>query len=364
MQSKKWLMYISAMKNHYRVLGLMSGTSLDGLDMALCRFEKRDSGWSFDIEKGETLSYPAEMVEQLRHAHTISSEALFALDAQLGRWIGFACNSFLKDCVPPDFIASHGHTVHHRPSEGFSVQIGHGAHISAACGLPVVYDFRSGDVALGGQGAPLVPVGDALLFGEYAACLNLGGIANVSFDHNGVRMAMDVSLCNMLLDAIARKEGMLYDAGGALAARGYALSGLLDQWNSLDYFLMPPPKSLGREFFDTHFKQDVLSNITIENLLRTAIEHIAGQIRRSLSHYPKGKLLVTGGGAFNRFLVERIQSLTYHEVVVPEPGIVAFKEALVFALLGVLRMRGETNALASVTGARQDNSSGSIVQLY
>jgi anhydro-N-acetylmuramic acid kinase len=351
------------MKNHYRVLGLMSGTSLDGLDLALCAFEKGPAGWSFTLEKAETLLYDAALVARLRNAHALPSAELFALDATLGKWMGAACKRFLAGCEGPDCIASHGHTVHHRPGDGFTVQIGHAAPISAACGLPVVYDFRSGDVALGGQGAPLVPIGDALLFGEYGACLNLGGIANVSLQHNGQRMAMDISLCNMLLDAIARKAGMAYDGGGALSARGYALSGLLDRWNSLDYFLAPAPKSLGREFFDAHFKHDIEANLPIENLLRTATEHIAGQIRRCMSHYPNGRLLVTGGGAMNGFLVERIQALTYHELVVPNRELVAFKEALVFAFLGVLRLRGEVNALASVTGATRDSSTGSIVHL-
>lgn len=272
---------------------------------------------------------------------------------------------------PAHFVASHGHTIYHQPAErGLTFQLGHGAAIAAAAGLPVVCDFRSLDVALGGQGAPLVPLGDRLLFPDYGCCLNLGGIANLSVETAGGRLAYDISACNQLFNVLAAEAGLPYDADGQLARSGGLNAKLLAELDAPTWFDQPPPRSLGREWIEQHSLPPLLNRtIPLADRLHTAVHHVAGQvaraIRESLTGAPAGsdrRVLATGGGAFNGFLIECMQAALGDAatVVVPEPQVVNFKEALIFALLGVLRWRGEINTLASATGARHDSSGGAI----
>lgn len=338
----------------------MSGTSLDGLDMALCAFTETNGRVHYSIEKAATVEYPETWKDVLRKAHTLGAGELAQLSARLGAWMGEQTAAFHKGLVLPDAVASHGHTVHHQPKDGYTVQIGSGAALAVHCALPVICDFRSTDVALGGQGAPLVPIGDALLFGDYPICLNLGGISNASFESAGQRIAFDISLCNILLNYLAERNGASFDRNGAMSARGQVLAVLLEQWNNLDFFKAAPPKSLGREFFDEYFKHTLHTHLRTEDVLRTAVEHIAMQWASATAALPAGEVLVTGGGAFNSFLIERMRALTHHTLVIPDAQTVSFKEALVFAFLGWRRWMGAANALASVTGASRDSSGGAI----
>jgi len=347
--------------NVYRVIGLMSGTSLDGLDIACCTFTRGDQ-WRFDLHEAATISYDDTWRDRLRDAHTLSGLELAQLHVDLGNLHGAWVKEFISlHSVQVDFISSHGHTIYHQPSRGLTHQIGSAAHIAAITGVDVIADFRTTDVALGGQGAPLVPIGDLWLFGNYPMCLNLGGIANVSVKESLHMEAFDIGLCNMALNFFAEKLGVVYDRDGALSRAGSVNASLLEQLNSLDFFKQTAPKSLGKEFWVREFLPVVeYSGVNAQDALRTITEHIAIQIAEALNERNQGELLVTGGGAHNTFLMERIEAHTHHRVVLPDRIIVDFKEALIFAFLGALRMAGEPNALASVTGAKRDSVGGAI----
>ena len=353
----------------YKVIGVMSGTSLDGLDLAYCHFSINNTGkWDFKLINSKSVSYTSELEYSLKNAVNISSEQLLLLDIQYGRWLGIQINDFINEnSLEVDFIASHGHTVFHQPEKSITNQIGSGQEIAFITQKDVVCDFRKKDVALGGQGAPLVPIGDQELFAHYLACLNLGGIANVSFNKANERIAFDIGMANMLLNYLANLLGKAYDASGLLARSGTINQTLLDQLNNLSYFQQPFPKSLGYEWF----LSDVLplmeaSEISVEDKLATVVEHEAIQIGNVLKDNlsTEGEVLITGGGALNDFLVERIDSYTpkHLKIVIPDKSIIDFKEAIIFAFMGVLKMRNEVNCLKSVTGARQNSSGGEIFQ--
>lgn len=351
-------------KENYKVIGLMSGTSLDGLDLACCEFKHTSGQWSFDLQSYETAPFPQHLHNKLKTGTALSAFELAELDIILGRWMGERTNEFIeKNGCKADLIASHGHTIFHQPEIGLTTQIGNGNMLSAITNLPVVYDFRSLDVALGGQGAPLVPIGDQLLFHEYDFCLNLGGIANISFTENNIRLAFDISPCNMALNYLAEEKGQKYDQNGEMARSGKLLPNLLREINSLEFYHLPAPKSLGYEWVVKHIlKRLDNSSASIPDLMHTMVEHISFQIAQSIIEGGKnsGKLLVTGGGAFNDYLIERLQ---YHlpekvQVHIPAEELINYKEALIFAFLGVLKVRSEVNCLASVTGASRDSCGG------
>ena len=341
-------------------IGLMSGSSLDGLDLALVRFQKEDNKYRFQILEAETLPYPKQWKALLSEAFHKQPEDLVQLDKDYGKYLGEQVLAFAnKHNAQPDFVASHGHTIFHRPEEHYTLQIGDGQELANTCGFTVVNDFRSEDVSKGGQGAPLVPIGDKLLFSDYEICLNIGGIANLSYDEDGKRIAYDLCIANQALNYLANMNGLDYDRDGELARSGEVDITLLKQLNRHPFYGQFPPKSLGREFFEANQK-DLLQGLSVPDMLATFVEHIALQIALPISFLPKGKILCTGGGARNKFLIERLQARTKHEAVVPEKQIIDYKEALVFAFLGLLRMEGKTNVLASVTGAESDCCSGKV----
>jgi anhydro-N-acetylmuramic acid kinase len=361
-------------KNKIKAIGLMSGTSLDGLDLVAAEFWLKNGNWNFNIHFAETVSYSNEWIEKLRNSPALSGEKLIELHADYGRFLGIETKQFIeKTGFTPDLIASHGHTVFHQPEKRFTFQAGSGFEISAITSITTVTDFRSGDVALGGQGAPLVPVGDRLLFSEYEYCLNLGGFANISFEENGKRIAFDICPVNTIINHFAEKQGFAFDKNGELGRKGKVHDELLSKLNQLDFYSAEPPKSLGREWVEQVF-MPVLNDFEIsdEDKLRTVYEHIAQQIALTVSGkgegrgggkvggLAEGKMLVTGGGAFNTFLIEFISNQTLSKIIIPTNEIVNFKEALIFALIGVLKYMGEINCLASVTGAKKDHSSGII----
>ncbi len=346
----------------------MSGTSLDGLDLAYCSFVK-GKAWKFEIQKATTIPYDQSWRKRLIEAPSLTGNELAVLDAEYGRYIGIACRDFVRRLRLPaaDILASHGHTIFHQTDRLLTYQLGNGNSIHAAAGVPVVFDFRSLDVALGGQGAPLVPIGDRLLFGNYDVCLNLGGIANLSLERSGQRIAFDICFVNMALNFLSAKIGMAYDANGNMAAHGHVNDHLLQALTEAYNQYASDRPALGREDFELEFQQ-LLENegIPVNDRLRTVSLSIAREIAGSLpSIKRKGKMLVTGGGAHNSFLLENIrQQLPSMEIVVPDKTIIDFKEALVFGLLGALRLRGETNVLRSVTRASRDSCSGVCVGIY
>lgn len=348
--------------NKWLVVGAMSGTSLDGLDLAAVEFHRFKNRWNSSIVAAETVKYSNEWEEQLRMAPELSGNKLVELHNTYGRFTGLQINRFIKaHGLSPHLIASHGHTVFHQPEKGFTFQAGNGACIAAETGITTVADFRTGDVALGGQGAPLVPVGDRLLFPEYQSCLNLGGFANISFEQNGKRIAFDVCPVNFILNDLARKLGKPFDENGNLGKNGKIDTRLLEDLNKLNFYNQSPPKSLGKEWMDSHFFPVIEeSNLPVQDKLRTAYKHIALQIANSVPG--TGKMLVTGGGTFNSFLIEQFRQHLKCEIVIPQPEIINYKEALVFAFLGLLRLLGEINCYASVTGARRDSSTGVIFE--
>ncbi|MDP4290976.1 MAG: anhydro-N-acetylmuramic acid kinase [Bacteroidota bacterium] len=349
-------------RDSYRVIGLMSGTSLDGVDLALCLFTRKNNHWNYRIEAADTIPYPEKWLSLLPSLMQADAYTFARANSDLGYYFGGLINTFTAfNDIEADFVASHGHTVFHQPDIGMTTQIGNGAAMAATCGMPVVCDFRSTDVALGGQGAPLVPVGDALLFSDYTFCLNLGGFSNVSYDEKGQRIAYDICPVNTLLNKLARKMGVEFDRDGMIARSGTVDTVLLEKLNALSYYDLKPPKSLGFEWNDEQVWPLLnAASLPVPDLLCTVVEHVAIQLSRSMSLIGKGKILVTGGGAKNVYLMERFRSFSKHEVIIPSDKIIDYKEALIFAFLGVLRVRGEANCLCSVTGASRNSVGGAI----
>jgi len=350
----------------YKIIGMMSGTSLDGLDVAVCNFYLARKKWIFSIEAAKTYPYPATWKNHLATAHMLPAAELQALHARYGAWLGTRANEFIRQhsLQHVDLIASHGHTVFHQPERGFTFQLGDGNALHATTGLPVAFDFRSLDVVRGGEGAPLVPLGDQLLFPDFDACLNLGGIANISMDVRGVRKAFDICFCNMALNYLSAKAGKSFDKNGALARQGRVHPRLLERLQRLYRAPGNRRPSLGREGFENTL-QILLDDdaITIPDKLHTVCASVAHEVRRALPASLRGRLLATGGGALNSFLIESIQSELPPAVqlVVPEKVVVNFKEALIFAFLGLRRTRGEINVLKSVTGAQRDSCAGVLI---
>jgi len=347
----------------YRIIGLMSGTSLDGLDMAYVRFFGKPEKPEYEILRAECVPYDAVWREKLCGSYYLTAEGITALDAEYGRFLGVEALNFAKRyniCDEVDFVASHGHTVFHRPDAGYNLQIGNGAWLYAASGFKVICDFRTLDIAFGGQGAPLVPIGDKLLFGEYDYCLNIGGFANVSFDDdNGRRIAYDLCPANYCLNRLMRAHGQEFDKDGLVARSGKVNAQLFEALNALAYYHRQAPKSLAQEWVDAEVMPLIdACDDTSENKIATLTEHAAFQISRPFND--GSRVLVTGGGAYNTFLCER--ALTYRDFtfVKPASAIIDFKEALIFAFLGLRRAIGLPNCLKTVTGASQDTVSGQM----
>jgi len=346
----------------YTVLGLMSGTSLDGVDIAICSFREIKDKWEYDILYANTFVYDSEWKNRLKSAYSLGGRALIELDRVYGDYLAQIINfSITESNISPEIIASHGQTIFHSPEKRMTYQIGHGANIAIGTGLPVVCDFRSNDVALNGQGAPLVPIGDKLLFSNFESCLNLGGIANISFDFNNVRKAFDICPVNMALNELAGKLGLDYDNDGFNGGKGLVNYEMLKSLNKLNFYFEDTPKSLGYEWYERYFLP-VLNefNLTTYDKLATVYHHIAEQISAVVNNTKLNNVLVTGGGAHNKFLMETIASTLNAHIIVPDKIIIDYKEALIFAFLGLLRFHNRINTLASVTGATRDSAGGAI----
>ena len=348
----------------YYVIGLMSGTSLDGLDMAYVEFCFENEKWSFKLIHSKAIHYSGDWKNKLNNAMQLDALGLHLLDIELAEYFSECIHDFRKEfsIEHVDFISSHGHTVFHQPEKKLSVQIGAGQIMATNCKLDVICDFRKQDVAMGGQGAPLVPIGDKHLFSDYEFCLNIGGIANVSFDKNNKRIAYDICAANMVFNFYAEQLNKPYDEDGRLAASGKINKTLLDQLNALPYYAQAAPKSLGKEWvFEKLIPTIDTYNISIEDKLHTFSEHVALQISKEINaeiNNKHSKMLITGGGAYHQHLIKRLTHFCNAELIIPDKKIIEFKEAIIFAFLGVLFIRGENNCLASVTGASKDHCSG------
>jgi anhydro-N-acetylmuramic acid kinase len=348
------------MKNNKESLffiGTMSGTSLDGLDVCAVSFTKN----SYTILYAETVSYSPTIKKSLAHAHTLSGLELQQLHVDYGIFCGNCIAEFIqKYQLHIDFIASHGHTVFHTPHTGLTFQIGSGAHIAAITGITTINDFRTLDVAFGGQGAPLVPIGDELLFSEYDYCLNIGGFANVSCTIENTRIAWDICATNIVLNTFAETMNQEFDYNGELGKQGTIHTQLLADLESIAFYNQKPPKSLGREWVEQEIYPLLHTyNLSIHDIMRTFYEHIGIQIGKVLQG-KNTKTLCTGGGVYNSFMIERIQQYSESSLIIPSSELINFKEALIFAYLGFLRIQEKHNCLASVTGARKNVCGGVI----
>ncbi len=347
----------------------MSGSSMDGLDIVYCSLQETGGKWSYQINKSACIEFSNDWKDKLYHITGVSAKELLLAHASFGHWMGdaikdFITNNHLEHKV--HLIASHGHTVFHEPASGMTFQMGDGAAIAAITRLPVVSDLRNMDVALGGQGAPIVPIGEKLLWNEYHYFLNIGGISNITFSDGDRHVAFDVCPANRVLNLLSNELGKSFDEDGLEASTGKINQDLLFELNDQDYYKKAFPKSLANEFgSDIIFSIIQKYDIPVQDRLCTFCEHIAMQISdvcNQASDGP-GKMLITGGGAMNHFLVSRIKSLLSEkniEVEIPDTDLIKYKEALIMALIGVLRWREEINILNSVTGAKRSSVGGAL----
>ena len=341
----------------------MSGTSLDGLDIAYVDFSYEDDSWSFELLCAETIIFPQNLCAKLEQARNLNALQMIELDLEFGTFIGNSVLDFIRkhnlDEEELDLIASHGHTVFHQPDKRITLQIGSGQEIARITGITTVCDFRKKDVLFGGQGAPLVPIGDRDLFAQKYNCdalINLGGFANITLIDKALVRAFDIGPCNLVLNKYAKLLGASYDKGGALGrSSSNEFPMLVQTLNALAYFSAAIPKSLGAEWLDQHFYPLLdIDELTSQDKLGVCYEVISDQIAAVLNKHQVKRALFSGGGAKNEYLIELIQQKSRAEIVIPETSIIDYKEALVFAYLGVLFMEAEPNCLSSVTGASED----------
>lgn len=356
------------MNKTLNILGIMSGSSMDGVDLALCEISQDGSKYRYKILKGETYDYDDRWRLRLSKLRTQNAMAYAKTDVFYAHFLADLVNQFKNSTdLNIDLIASHGHTIFHNPKQKITSQVGDGSTLAALTNIPVVSDFRRGDLALGGEGAPLVGTGDELLFGEFDFCLNLGGFANISTNQDGNRIAFDITACNILTNRLARDLELSYDNNGEIASTGNINYEMLNELNNLDYYRIEGPKSLNRDWISSDLWPIVKEyrDESLEDRMKTLVDHIAFQIGKSIETLSNGdsdgkRLYVTGGGAFNSTLIDHIKSHTEAEVIIPENDIVNYKEALVFALLAYLRVNNTNNTSAAATGAQQDIISGAL----
>ena len=352
-------------------LGIMSGTSLDGIDICYVEFKKEDDSY-FKIINSKTFKYNSIWLNKLSDVHLKNDLQIKKIDLEYGMLISQKIIEFKNDnnISNLDFISSHGHTVKHKPPY-YSIQIGNGKVIRDLTNVTTINDFRSQDIRLGGQGAPLVPIGDKYLFGNYDSCLNLGGIANISFGNSGNIKAFDVCGCNILLNKYSKIYDREFDEFGQLSSRGRVIPELIESLDSISYNQIEGPKSLDKEkllkdnykVIDEYLanKSDIDLKRIGYDVLATIVEHISNEIFSVVSKQNNLKnILITGGGAKNIFLIEQIKRKINCSVIIPDEILVDYKEALIFAFMGKLRLQNKINCLKTVTGSKKDHSSGTI----
>ena len=368
----------------YKVIGLMSGSSLDGLDIVYAHFQESASSWTYEIHQSVCYPYNMEWTEKLKHAKDLSAIQYQVLHVEYGHYIGQQINRFIEEhhlAYQVQLIASHGHTSFHLPEQKMTAQLGDGASIAAETGIHVINELRAMDLALGGQGAPIVPIGEKLLLGDYDFFLNLGGIANISAhlpdhqgksDNKGRFIAFDICPANRVMNMLAQEEGKEFDEDGVIASSGKVNQELLNLMDQFPFYSAPYPKSLANDFgTDEVYPLVNQFTDTLENKLRTYVEHICSQVNLAIKKIKEDapllpaslKLLATGGGAHNKFLMKRLKdvlSASHVELIAADQTLIDDKEGLIMAFIGVLRWREEINVLSSVTGASRDSVGGAV----
>ncbi len=346
---------------NYNVIGVMSGTSLDGIDIAYINFKKTKS-WKYEILFAKTYKYDKHWKNKLETSHYLRNNELEVLNVHYTELLASRINEFIQEnsIRKIDLIGSHGHTIFHQPSEGYTFQIGNIQDLANYLGKTVICDFRIGDILLGGQGAPLVPIGDLLLFKKYDACLNLGGFANISIKSRNEIIAYDICAVNTVFNFLSKKLKLEFDNEGLNARKGKLIKDLYCKLTDLKFYKLKPPKSLGIEWVKAEVFPllEYFSTYPIFDLLHTYLIHVSEEIAKNLNQ--SNSTLITGGGAYNIFLIEQIRKYSRTELILPKKSLIDFKEALIFGFLGVLKYRNEINCLKSVTGSKMNHSSGKI----
>ena len=350
-------------KKIFRVIGTMSGTSLDGIDIVFVEFNI--ISWKYKILKTTFIPYNEYWTNKLSEIHNKSKKTLLKIDLLYSNFLGTKINEFIvkNNLKKIDLVSSHGHTAIHNPTEGVTYQLGNLTTINNKYKIMTVCDFRTQDIAMGGQGAPLVPVGDSILFPKFTACLNLGGFANISMKKNKKLIAYDICSVNIVLNYLSMKKRIKYDKNGLIASSGKIITSLLNELNSLEFYKLNHPKSLGVEWVSNvifPILENFLIKYPLESVMHTYVIHIVNVISLSLS--PSDKILVTGGGAHNKYLIKKLKLKTEARIILPSNEIINFKEAIIFALLGLLKVLNINNCFSSVTGAKEDHCSGKIIE--
>lgn len=352
------------MSQDFKVIGIMSGTSLDGLDICCCSFRRNDLGYDYQIIAAESFAYTTAFRNELKAAYELEKIELNSIDLKFGEHIAKLVKHFiLKNNLDDEvqLIGSHGQTIFHEPEKGITVQIGNGQTIANLTKIRTITNFRIKDVELGGQGAPLVPIGDQLLFAEAEACLNLGGIANISFDQNGDRIAFDICPANLPLNKLVEEKfGIPFDKNGEISQSGTCIPGLLRELDELPYYTQSHPKSLSQEGLDSFFYPiiDQYIDRPIAHILNTIVAHETNQIATIVNQNNLNSVMVTGGGALNTFFISQLKQKVKGQIILPDIQLIEFKEALIFAFLALLNVNNQVNTLSSVTGASRDSIGG------
>ena len=351
-----------AKKKKYRVLGVMSGTSIDGVDFALVEFSLKP--WKFKVLKTKTITYPKKWILILSEIHKLGDNEIIKIDKLYSLFLGKLINDFIKEneIKNIDLVSSHGHTARHIPLKGITYQLGNLSYLNRFYNLKTVCDFRTQDVDMGGQGAPLVPIGDQILFSEYSACINLGGFANISREINGERIAYDICSINLIFNYLAQKKSMLYDKNGSLAKSGNIINKLFEKLNKIEFYNLSYPKSLGVEWCVKEIFpliDESLKKYKVEDVIRTYLDHVVIKISDCLNE--NDKVLITGGGANNKFFVSSLKNKTKAQIIIPSKNLIEYKEAVIFGFLGLLKILNINNCLSSATGAIKDHCSGKII---
>ena len=348
--------------NKYNVIGIMSGTSCDGLDIAHCLFYKKNNYWIFELINCIDIPYPKQIKDRLLNCSHLDALSLKILDLDLGEFFKNEISKFIQSSESKfDLISSHGHTVFHDPKKKLTYQIGNPFIIYSSIRIPVVFNFRELDVIMSGEGAPLVPYGDKKLFNEFDYCINIGGILNISKLYEKKLIGYDICPGNIILNKFSRKLRKEYDIDGRLSSSGNFNSTLFKVLNEIDYYKGEIPKSLDISYIEKIY-YPLFTDIDPKDILHTYVNHIAYQINNAIQK-KKSRVLLTGGGAFNAHILKKISYYNKHDhkFIVPNKDIIIFKEAIIFAFLGFLKLLKKKNISKSVTGSNFSSSSGLII---
>lgn len=336
----------------------MSGSSLDGLDIAIATFASRDT---YDVVFNKHCALPSQLASELNKAASYNIKDYLELESKFTDFIAKELQNITNQYQDINLIAIHGHTVHHDPDSGYSCQMVNAGRLASLTGLDVLADFRNQDIGLGGQGAPLAPIVEHLL-GSQAAYLNLGGIANISLHKSGSIVGYDVSPCNQLFNHFAKLNGLEYDDKGLLGRKGAIDQNLLNQWSALPYFQVDAPKSMDNQWLVHNFIS-TLEDDKSEDQCHTAYQFVSHQIAKSvINNLSEGdRVMCTGGGSYNDYLIQLIQDKIKSksiQLVFPPKELIDYKEAILMSYMGYLYLNNKPNTLSSVTGASRSASVG------